>query len=290
MIITGKCRQNGAQLGSYLVDNQKEVNERVRVFEVKGTTSQNAKKAMLEMSLAAELTGGRLGLYHATINPDQEKDSVMTDAEYLQAIEILENEFYPEDADFQLYLSMLRSGLINTDDIIKNILSYSLNSRESVKITEIKMSEIIEKTLASFEEVIDKKHIAVLVNIEELHSFHSDAQRIQTLLNNVIDNAIKYQRTEENIKKIDIVFTSGINESTLIVTDNGIGVEKGYEERIFEMFYRGSSLSSGSGLGLYIVKQIADLLNAKIFVKTIPDGKTEFKVLFPNLKSKFRSL
>lgn len=205
-------------------------------------------------------------------------------------LEILENEFYPEDADFQLYLSMLRSGLINTDDIIKNILSYSLNSRESVKITEIKMSEIIEKTLASFEEVIDKKHIAVLVSIEELHPFHNDAQRIQTLLNNVIDNAIKYERTEENIKKIDIVFTSDKNESTLIVTDNGIGIEKSHEHRIFEMFYRGSSLSSGSGLGLYIVKQIADLLNAKIFVKTIPDGKTEFKVVFPNLKSKFRSL
>ena len=123
-----------------------------------------------------------------------------------------------------------------------------------------------------------------------MHPFHSDAQRVQTLLNNMIDNAIKYQRTEENIKKIDIVFISDEKECTLIVTDNGIGVEKGFEERIFEMFYRGSSLSSGSGLGLYIVKQVADLLEAKIFVKTIPDGKTEFKVVFPNLKSKFRSL
>ncbi len=92
MIITGKARQNGAQLGRYLVENQKEVNERVRIFEVWGTTSQDPKKAILEMSLAAELTKGKLGLYHATINPDKEKDSVMTDAEYKESVDILERE------------------------------------------------------------------------------------------------------------------------------------------------------------------------------------------------------
>ena len=204
-------------------------------------------------------------------------------------LEILEEEFYPTDSDFQLYLSMLRSGLMNTDDIIKNILSYSLNSRESVKITEIQMSEIIEKTLENFAEVISRKNITVAVNIEQLHPFYNDAQRIETLLHNVVDNAIKYQRPDENDKKINIVFTSGQKECTLVITDNGIGIEKGYEEQIFEMFYRGSSLSSGSGLGLYIVKQIGDLIEAKVAVHTIPDDGTQFKIVFSNLKSKFRN-
>jgi len=53
------------------------------------------------------------------------------------------------------------------------------------------------------------------------------------------------------------------------------------------MFYRGSNLSSGSGLGLYIVKQIADLLEAAIFVRTVYGKMTEFKIVFPNLKSKY---
>lgn len=205
-------------------------------------------------------------------------------------LEILENEFYPNDADFQLYLSMLRSGLINTDDIIKNILSYSLNSRESVKITEINMSEIIERSFGNFADILAKKSISTQLTIDDSYAFYSDSQRIQTLFHNLIDNAIKYQKPERKDKQIDIVFIAGEKECILTVTDNGIGIEKDYEERVFEMFYRGSNLSSGSGLGLYIVKQITDLLDAKIFINSIPDGKTEFKVVFSNLKSQFRSL
>jgi len=205
-------------------------------------------------------------------------------------LEILESEFYPEDTDFQLYLSMLRSGLMNTDDIIKNILSYSLNSRETVKIAEVSISDTIEKTIEQFKETISRKNINVNVVVQELHPFYSDSQRLQTLFKNVLDNAIKYQRPEEKNKKIDVVFTAGEQECILTITDNGIGIEDGFEERIFEMFFRGSNLSSGSGLGLYIVKQITDLLEAKIVVNNISGEKTEFKVVFPNLKSKFRSL
>lgn len=135
-------------------------------------------------------------------------------------LEILEEEFYPTDSDFRLYLSMLRSGLMNTDDMIKNILSYSLNSRESVKITEIRMSEIIEKTLENFAEVISGKNITVAVNIEQLYAFYNDSQRIETLLHNLVDNAIKYQQPDYDHKKITIAFTSGHKECTLLITDN----------------------------------------------------------------------
>lgn len=90
MIIKGKSRQNGGQLGKYLFDNYKKENENVQLFEVKGTTTQDPKKAILEMSLAAELTKGKLGLYHASINPEIGEN--MTREDWLKSLEITEEK------------------------------------------------------------------------------------------------------------------------------------------------------------------------------------------------------
>lgn len=90
MIIKGKSRRNGSQLGKYLFDNYKQENEKIELFEVKGTTSKDPKKAILEMSLAAELTKGKLGLYHASLNP--EIGQTMTPKDWLKALDITEKK------------------------------------------------------------------------------------------------------------------------------------------------------------------------------------------------------
>lgn len=199
-------------------------------------------------------------------------------------LEIIENEFYPEDTNFHFYLSMLRSGLMRTDDSIKNILEYSKNVSETVKVSPVLMGTIIEKVKEEFCELIAQNNIEISLELDDRIPFYSDSTRIQTLLHNLFDNAIKYQRALEKNKKVTIKFKSEIHQATLSVIDNGIGMQAGPDDKIFEMFYRGTNLSSGSGLGLYIVKQIADLLEAEIVVSTVYGEKTEFKIVFPNLK------
>jgi len=198
-------------------------------------------------------------------------------------LEIIENEFYLPDADFHFHLSMLRSGLIRTDDSIKSILDYSKNTRESIKVSPVSIAVIFDNVIEDFHVVSIQKNIEIIVEISEVIPFYSDAERIQTLLHNLMDNAIKFQREAEKDKNITIRFASEADKATLTVTDNGIGIEPSARDKIFEMFYRGSNLSSGSGLGLYIVKQICDLLEAEIFVNTIHGKMTAFKIVFPNL-------
>ncbi|MBP9923956.1 MAG: HAMP domain-containing histidine kinase, partial [Bacteroidia bacterium] len=62
----------------------------------------------------------------------------------------------------------------------------------------------------------------------------------------------------------------------------GIGISKELQEKIFEMFFRGSESSDGSGLGLYIVKESVEKLKGKIAVKSIPGKGSEFSILIPN--------
>lgn len=203
-------------------------------------------------------------------------------------LEIIETEFYLDDADLHSYLAMLHLGLMRTDDSIKNILEYSKNSRESVKVERVFIRAVVEEVINNFHLELIEKNIELTIDIQDKIPFYSDSVRLQSILNNLVDNAIKYQDVNKKNKKILIRFTSEEQNSTLTVWDNGIGIENNQDDKIFEMFYRGSSLSAGSGLGLYIVKQIAELLGAKITVQTIYEEMAEFSIVFPNLKPKYQ--
>ena len=79
----------------------------------------------------------------------------------------------------------------------------------------------------------------------------------------------------------------------ILLEDNGIGIAEKDLEKIFEMFYRGSKQSSGSGLGLYIVKETTEKLGAKITVESQKGIGSTFRLVIPNLipdESKKRSV
>jgi len=201
-------------------------------------------------------------------------------------LDIIETEFYLDDADLHSYLAMLHLGLMRTDDSIKNILQYSKNSRESVRVERVVIRAMVEEEINSFHSELVAKQIELTIEIDDHIPFYNDSMRIKTVLNNLVDNAIKFQDVNKKNKKILVKFISNEQHCSLMVWDNGIGIETDLGDKIFEMFYRGSSQSAGSGLGLYIVKQIADLLEAQIFTKTVYQEMTAVTVVFPNLNPK----
>jgi signal transduction histidine kinase len=68
-----------------------------------------------------------------------------------------------------------------------------------------------------------------------------------------------------------------------VYTDNGKGIESAYLDKIFDMFFRASADSYGSGLGLYITRQVVKKLNGTIRVQSEPGQGTEFVITLPNL-------
>jgi len=92
MVIKGKTRGNGKQLGEYLIDKGQRVNDFVTVLDVRGTSARSPKDALVEMSLMGELTKGEKTLYHAQINPAIGEDRQMNYAEWALAADALEKE------------------------------------------------------------------------------------------------------------------------------------------------------------------------------------------------------
>ncbi|MFN7330946.1 MAG: sensor histidine kinase, partial [Bacteroidota bacterium] len=71
------------------------------------------------------------------------------------------------------------------------------------------------------------------------------------------------------------------NQMIISVSDNGIGIDEAYQEKIFEMFFRATDKSKGSGLGLYIVAEVVKRMGGKLRVHSVPEIGSEFIVYLP---------
>jgi signal transduction histidine kinase len=102
-------------------------------------------------------------------------------------------------------------------------------------------------------------------------------------MNNLISNAIRYYNPAVSRPYVEISILANSEHAEIIVRDNGIGIDEKYHDKIFDMFFRVSKKSVGSGLGLYIVKETIEKLDGEIGLTSEKDKGTEFKILIPNL-------
>jgi signal transduction histidine kinase len=101
------------------------------------------------------------------------------------------------------------------------------------------------------------------------------------ILNNLLSNAFNYQRKNAREKSVDVVMEVVENDLIITVKDNGIGIHENHIKNIFEMFYRATSEETGSGLGLYNVKDALNRLEGTIEVQSEIEKGTTFTVTIP---------
>lgn len=174
------------------------------------------------------------------------------------------------------------------DIIIEETTRLSNLSNNMIKLTnfenqeivtnkkEYRLDEQIRKSIIMLEEKINEKNIKVELDSEEI-TIVEDADLIMEVWINLLSNAIKYSNQNGNIN-INI-----IDEKEFVkveIKDDGIGIPKDKQERIFEKFFQVEKSHSydGSGLGLAIVKQIIDLTKGKIELESEEGKGTSFFV------------
>jgi signal transduction histidine kinase len=180
------------------------------------------------------------------------------------------------------YWSMVRKSVVRLDGFIKDILDYSSNSRTEIRRDKINFRQIIEEVKGNFIHSLAFKDLSMQVNIDDDADFYSDTTRIEIVLNNLLSNAIKYADRNKASSTFSIDIKTSHKDARIRVTDNGIGIENGHIDKIFEMFYKASVRSQGSGLGLYITKETVSRLGGTIAVASDPGVYTSFDILLPN--------
>lgn len=180
-------------------------------------------------------------------------------------------------------LELQEKSIHKLDNFIKDIIDLSKNSRIEVNSEEIHFREMVQNIFEeqSFNKNANKieKHI----EIEQTVPFFSDAKRISVIFNNLISNAIRYANPQQAHPFVKVIIKVKPESAAIGVQDNGLGIAEEHHNKIFDMFYRASDILSGSGLGLYIVKETLEKLNGTIHIKSATRKGTEFFLTIPNL-------
>ena len=177
-------------------------------------------------------------------------------------------------------IEKIEGSIKRLDNLVVELLSISRNNRVNdphVKVdflTEINNS--VSSYLSNFE-----KGLEIITHVNQSITFYSDLTRIRIVLNNLISNAMKYRNPERERSLVKINVDVQEEQAVIRIEDNGEGIPEEKLPHIFDMFYRATEKSEGSGLGLYIVKNVLDKLNAKIKIESEELEGTMIEVTIP---------
>ena len=185
-------------------------------------------------------------------------------------------------ADQLKYLNMMQTSVNKLESFIEEVIQYSRNARLSIRYESYQFKNFAADILQSYQYVINYDKISFEVEDNTGKPIITDGMRLKIILNNLISNAIKFHRIETNPKPIiKIKREANLKNDVISVEDNGRGIESEYTEKVFEMFFRGTEEVPGSGLGLYILKEIVNRLNGEVNLKSEVGKGTTFTITLP---------
>ncbi|GAB4490428.1 MAG: hypothetical protein OHK006_23270 [Thermodesulfovibrionales bacterium] len=179
------------------------------------------------------------------------------------------------------YLNRVRNGTAKMSMLIDDILMFSRIGRTEMQFRVVRCAELVKSVIEYYAAEIEKR--GVQINIGDLPSVNCDPTLMQSLLLNLISNALKYTRNVAE-PKVWIGYEPAMH--ALFVRDNGIGFEMKYHDKIFQVFQRLQLPEDyeGTGIGLAIVKRIAERHHWRVSAQAEPDKGAVFYVEIPELK------
>lgn len=184
-------------------------------------------------------------------------------------------------------LKEAHSQVLFLADMINDLstLSRAERSKLQIDIEAINVHDLVMNLANSYIPQAEAKHLKLKTSLDpKLEVLYSGQLYVKEILQNFITNAIKYTSKGAIAIEAEAV-PGGVKFS---VSDTGIGISKGDQERVFDKFFRSEDyrtrLVNGTGLGLYVTVKLARLINAEIDLKSELNRGSVFSVVVPNLK------
>lgn len=183
------------------------------------------------------------------------------------------------DADARKILSKIIGGADRLNFLIKEVLNYSRIGRVEVEPTRIDMNNLFRDLENELIVALKPPHLQFTIG--NTPDIYGDPTMLRQVFANLLNNAIKYSsRSNPSIVQVEGKETTA--EITYSITDNGIGIDFNYYNRIFDLFKRMDNVRDyeGTGVGLAIVKRIIEKHNGRIWVESELGKGTTFYVSF----------
>jgi signal transduction histidine kinase len=167
------------------------------------------------------------------------------------------------------------------DNLVLDLLTLSKSKQSSLVKTNINLLNMVDEVLLSFSHSEAFAKMNFEKNIAGDLTFFSDERLLYSIVQNFIENGIKYRddSKSENFLKITMSENHN-NELTMVFEDNGIGIDDIHKDKIFNMFYKVNEKSNGTGLGLHIVKMNIEKLGGAVDLESTAGKGSIFTLVF----------
>jgi two-component system, OmpR family, phosphate regulon sensor histidine kinase PhoR len=200
-------------------------------------------------------------------------------------IEVLLDEPETSRDELTRILSIMERHSKRLQGLVNDLLSLAQleSSQAKLELSVVRVDELFNNLIRDWKEKLAAKNLKVIVDLpSETLTLRANGTRLEEVLHNLLDNAVKFSR--EN-GQIHLRATRRGSEMVLSVADDGLGIGKEHLPRIFERFYRADKARSrelgGTGLGLAIVKHIAQLHGGGVEAESELGRGTTIRVVLP---------
>jgi signal transduction histidine kinase len=186
-------------------------------------------------------------------------------------------------------LNKAREYFKHTSDTAKRLQSTIIDLLSLTKVKEttvikkpVKIVEMLDEVVENFAH--DENYVAVDIRkkIEAEKDLVTDESLVRSILQNLVENGLKYRDPEKNKQTLDIYLKNKNGHFIMQVKDNGLGISETDKEKVFDMFYKINPKSHGSGLGLHILKTAVQKLGGEISLESERGKGSTFTVKLPN--------
>lgn len=190
---------------------------------------------------------------------------------------ILEDHSDTLNTDVKKGLNLIKNRADQLTNLVNGILNHSVLEKDEIKIETINLPEFVENI---FDMINAPQDVSLKYNIL-VNEINTDAIYLHQIIQNLINNAVKYNDKE----KVEVLLTiySTEDKVILLIRDNGIGISEKHQEKIFEIFQivatKDRNGMKGSGIGLATVKRLVEKLNGEISVTSMVGEGSEFKIV-----------
>jgi signal transduction histidine kinase len=166
------------------------------------------------------------------------------------------------------YLGMIESSMKRLEKFTRDISDYLVSVKDNANLMTIDFNQLVKDVFDNA--VLNHAKNPIKLSIE--NSLESnpvlDKNRLSIALNNILINSVQYsdERKETCFVRVTIEMEKETGNYKIVVEDNGVGIEEGYVDKVFEIFFRANQASRGSGLGLYIAREAVHKMNGKLWL------------------------
>lgn len=179
------------------------------------------------------------------------------------------------------YLNLIKGRIVRLEEFIRDIIDFSRNARSEIRLENVDLKDLVHEIFESLKFINGAESMMLQDNLPTSAPLTIDRPRLQIVLFNLISNAIQYRNPHNKASYIRLSSKLQNDRLWLQIEDNGVGIDQLHQAKVFDMFYRASENSKGSGLGLYIVKETMEKLGGSIMLHSVLGEGTRFSLELP---------